>query len=68
MTTSSRQSETNSLNICITQLQTFGEAKSWNQNKAEYVNPAVLMIQNKVKMQMSFEHIVFLSLGPKFIL
>lgn len=68
MTTSSRQSETNSLKICITQLQTSGEAKSWNQNKAEHVNPAVLVMQNKVKMQMSFEHTMFLSLGPQFIL
>lgn len=68
MTTSSRQSETNSLKICITQLQTSGEAKSWNQNKAQHVNPAVLVIQNKVKMQMSFEHTMFLFLGPQFIL
>lgn len=67
-TTSSRQSETNSLKICITQLQTSGEAKSWNQNKAEHVNPAVPVIQNKIKMQMSFEHTMFLPLGPHFIL
>lgn len=67
-TISSRQSETNRLKICIIQLQISGEAKSWNQNKAEHVNPAVLVIQNKVKMQMSFEHTIFLSLGPQFIL
>lgn len=68
MTTSSRQWETNSLKICITQLQTSGEAESWNQNKAENVNPAVPVIQNKVKMQINFEHTIFLSLGSQFII
>lgn len=67
-TTSFRQSETNSLKICITQLQTSGEAKSWNQNRAEHVNPAVHVTLHKAKMQMSSARSVFLSLGPHFIL